>query len=557
MPRTEGATVGRAVGIDLGTTYSAVAIVDESGEPVILRDAEGRATTPSVVLFETAGGADAPIVGHEAKQQAGVRPDDVVQHVKRHMGDPSWRYDSPGDEQYRAEEISAIILRALVRQAEAALGEPIEDVVITVPAYFDDSRRTATKQAGEIAGLNVLRVLNEPTAAALSYGVAAQADEITLVYDLGGGTFDVSILGIEGNEFVVLATEGDRNLGGFDWDNALMSLVVTELEEGHGASDFYDDLDAVAALREAAEQAKRALSTAESTQIAVVHGGVERRVAVTREQFETATRSLVRRTQELVEDTLDEAGIGWGDVSNVVLVGGSTRMPAIRSLIERLSGRTPVEGVDPDLSVALGAAIQAALVGGQPPAALADVRIADVTSHALGTLALDEDENERNWVLIEKNTKVPAQGVNVLSTRAPRTRLVVTVTQGDDPDPDFTTVIGEGVVELDEEWPAGVDFAVVYRYDVDQTVTVEIYRLPDDLYVGAFSIERVANLTAEKVEEAVERIDRLAAPAPVVAPASAAPAVAMKPAALPRTIPTPQTTASATSATPAPAPSVR
>ena len=540
MPRTEGATVGRSVGIDLGTTYSAVAVVDESGAPVILRDAEGRATTPSVVLFETVEGADAPVVGHAAKQQAGVRPDDVVQHVKRHMGDPSWRFDSPADEQYRPEEISAFILRALVQRAEVALGETIRDVVITVPAYFDDSRRTATRQAGEIAGLNVLRVLNEPTAAALSYGVAAQADEITVVYDLGGGTFDVSILGIEGNDFAVLATEGDRNLGGFDWDNALIKLVVQELEDRHGVRDFYDDLDAVAALRERAEQAKRELSTSDSAEILVVHGGAERRVTITREQFETATRSLVRRTQELVEDTLDAAGIGWSDVSTVVLVGGSTRMPAIRSLIERLSGLTPVEGVDPDQAVALGAAIQAALVGGgEAPAGLADVRIADVTSHALGTLALDDDDDQRNWVIIEKNAKVPAQGVNVLTTMGPRTQLRVTVTQGDDPDPDFVTVIGVGIVDLDEEWPAGVDFAVVYRYDVDQTVTVEIYRLPGDEYVGAFAIERVANLTAEKVEEAIDRIDRLAEPA--------APAVALKPAALPGGILAPTASATLTS----------
>ncbi|MHC9045268.1 Hsp70 family protein [Microbacterium saperdae] len=517
--------MARAVGIDLGTTYSAVAVLDDAGIPMILRNAQGGSTTESVVLFEQSDGKDAPVVGGVAKRQAGVRPDDIVQHVKRYMGDPSWRFDSATDAQYRPEEISAIILRALVRDAEAALGETIHDVVITVPAYFDDSRRTATQQAGAIAGLNVLRVFNEPTAAALAYGLGTGEDGIVLVYDLGGGTFDVSILGIEGRTFTTLATDGDRNLGGFDWDNALMKLVVGELETVHGVTDFYDDVDAVAELREKAEHAKRALSTVDSTSIQLSFQGTHYSVTVTREQFEAASASLLRRTQELVEDTLDTSGLEWDDIASVLLVGGSTRMPAVRALMDRISGIAPVDGVDPDEAVALGAAIQAALSGGESTApGLAGVEIADVTSHALGTTALDENDVIKNWVLIERNTKIPAQGMNVLTTNAPRTEIHVWVTQGDDPDVDFVTEIGHGVIQLAEEWPAGVDFAVVYRYDIDQTVTVEVYRMPDEEYVGAFEIDRVANLTEAKVAEAAEKLDRLEVPvltAPPVATKSA------------------------------------
>lgn len=532
--------MARAVGIDLGTTYSAVAVLDDAGIPVILRNATGGSTTESVVLFEHSGGADTPIVGGIAKRQAGVRPDDVVQHVKRYMGDPSWRFDSATDVQYRPEEISAIILRALVRDAEAALGEPISDVVITVPAYFDDSRRTATQQAGAIAGLNVLRVLNEPTAAALAYGLGTDEDGTVLVYDLGGGTFDVSILGIEGRSFTTLATDGDRNLGGFDWDNALMKLVVGELESVHGVTDFYDDVDAVAELREKAEHAKRALSTVDSTSIQLSFRGGHYSVAVTREQFEAASRSLLRRTQELVEDTLDASGLDWEDISSVLLVGGSTRMPAVRALMDRISGIAPVEGVDPDEAVALGAAIQAALSGGESTApGLAGVEIADVTSHALGTIALDEDDNPRNWLIIAKNTKIPADGMDVLTTIHPSTEVHIRVTQGDDPDVDFVTEIGHGVVQLSEEWPAGTAFALVYRYDIDQTVTVEIYRMPDEEYVGAFEIDRVANLTEAKVAEAAEKLERLEVAAPLVAPV---PSMATKPAEMPRLAPLGTTT---------------
>ncbi len=509
----------RALGIDLGTTYSATAIVDEAGRPVLLKNSLGELTTPSVVLFETNAAGDEPIVGSVAKRLAGSRPDDVVQYVKRHMGDSSWVYDSPAGDEFRPEEISAILLKALVADAERALSEEIRDVVITVPAYFDDARRTATKQAGAIAGLNVLRVLNEPTAAALSYGLSAEEDGYVLVYDLGGGTFDVTILGVEGKSFKVLATDGDRNLGGFDWDNTLMKLVVTELESVHGVTDFYDHLDAVADLRERCEQAKRALSDVEETSVQLSFRGQHFGVTITREQFEVASNTLLKRTRELVEDTLDESGLDWHEISAVLLVGGSTRMPAVTTMLQGLTGQTAAHGVDPDAAVALGAAIQAALeVEGDAQGALLGVTIEDVTSIALGSRALDEEYKQRNWTIIPKNTRVPASGMRSFTTTGPRSRIYIDVTQGDDPDPDFVSVVGEGYVDLEEEWPEGTDFAVVFRYDIDQTVTVEVYRLPSEEYVGAFEIDRVANLDAEGVAEATSRVAALVQSLPASQP---------------------------------------
>lgn len=539
-----------ALGIDLGTAYSAVAVMQPTGTPVVLPNREGEPITPSVVLFKNSKGKDAPVVGAAAKRQAALRPDDVVQYVKRYMGDSSWRFDSSNDESYRPEEISAIILRELVNDAAERLGEAIENVVITVPAYFDDSRRTATKQAGTIAGLNVLRVLNEPTAAALSYGLSADRDGIVLVYDLGGGTFDVTILGIENRSFEVLATDGDRNLGGFDWDNAIMNLVAAELESSHGVTGLFDDIEAVATLREKAEQAKRALSASQRTSIQLSLDAGHFSVDITRDRFEQASKSLLKRTQELVEDTIDDSGLAWDDIDQVLLVGGSTRMPAVRDLLVRLSGKEPVKGVDPDQAVALGAAIQAELCredDGSP--ALSGVSIQDVTSQGLGTSACDTQTGEMgNVVIIPKNTPIPTSGEQVFSYPVPITEMNIDLTQGDDTDLDFVTEIGRGVIQLGEEWPAGTDFRMVYHYDIDQTVTVEVFRLPEDTFAGAFAIDRVANLDETAVGEAALKLSTL--PGLTRLPVSADPPSGAIPQALPSLPdlpPLPAPTAQATS----------
>ncbi|MGP5697272.1 Hsp70 family protein [Brachybacterium alimentarium] len=499
--------MARALGIDLGTTNSAVAVMGESGQPEIVASGEGKPTTPSVVLFKNAGGKDRTVVGTPARRQASVRPDDVVEYVKRFMGDPSWRFDSSNDEEYRAEDVSAVILAHLVQAASAQLGEQVEDVVITVPAYFDDARRMATKEAGSIAGLNVLRVLNEPTAAALAYGVSVEKDGYLLVYDLGGGTFDVTILGIEGRSFEVLATDGDRNLGGFDWDNALMNHVAAELQE-QGVQDLYDDPEAMAVLRVKSEQAKRALSYSEITTVEVPLDTGDHSVEITRRTFEEITGGLLRRTQEIVEDTLDDSGLEWEDLDQILLVGGSTRMPAVHELLERVSGRAAADGVNPDEVVALGAAIQAGLSSGDAAATgLGEILVQDVTSHALGTIALDSDtEADANFVVIPKNAPIPAQGSRKLQIRFDADHLIIDMTQGDDPDPELVTEIGQGQIELGGTWPAGTPFRLGYRYDVDQTVHVEVYRLPEDTSAGSFVIDRVANMTQTEIAASAEKL---------------------------------------------------
>jgi len=513
--------VGKAVGIDLGTTYSAVAVLRPTGKPEVLKNQEGNPITPSVVLFQDFGGADEPLVGELAKRQAAAFPDDVIQHVKRFMGDPHWRFDSSSGAQYRPEEISAIILKRLKQDAEMALGEPVTDAVITVPAYFDDARRTATKQAGAIAGLNVLRVLNEPTAAALSYGLDAETDGTVLVYDLGGGTFDVSILKIEGSTFDVLATDGDRNLGGFDWDNALMNFVADDLAR-QGAKGVLDDMAVVADLREKAEFAKKALSNLSNTKLQLSFQGKPYRVEVSRDDFENASRSLLNRTEELVEDVLDAAGLTWNQIDHVLLVGGSTRMPAVRELVQKLSGK-PIElDVNPDEAVALGAAVQAALeaatsgsdenavpgssielFGGQ------QIVISDVASQALGVITVTGPGNnqEVNTVVIPRNAKVPSKHSTVVGTVvANQSQLRVRVTQGDDQDVAFVTVVGESTLKLPGTYPEDSPIRITYNYDIDQTIFVEVEDLVVNQSLGTFEIDRLANLTDSDVEAATTKI---------------------------------------------------
>lgn len=407
--------MSHAIGIDLGTTYLAMAIMGDDGYPKIIDNAEGDATTPSVVLFQDVNGEDSPMVGTMAKHLAISSPDDVVQFVKRHMGDPNWRFDSM-NHTYTPEEVSSIILKRLKQDAEEVLGETVTDAVITVPAYFDDARRTATKQAGEIAGFNVLRVLNEPTAAAISYGLNAETDGVVLVYDLGGGTFDVTLLRVNGGNYEVLATDGNRNLGGFDFDNALMNIVADDIA-AQGGKGLLDDRVAVADLREKAEMAKRALSNVPQTSVYITFQGKNYRVQVTRDAFEQATESLVNQTRDTVLDVLDDAELEWKDVDRLLLVGGSTRMPMVRQMMKELSGKNPEGNVNPDEAVALGAAVQAALAShdDQSPmltigGSTTPITIQDVTSQGLGTLANDVNTGEEmNVIIIPRNTKIPCE----------------------------------------------------------------------------------------------------------------------------------------------------
>ncbi|MCA0335252.1 MAG: molecular chaperone DnaK [Actinobacteria bacterium] len=408
--------MARAVGIDLGTTNSAVAVL-EGGEPTIIANAEGGRTTPSVVAFTKNGEV---LVGEIAKRQAVTNADRTIRSVKRHMG-TDWKSEEIDGKRYSAQEISARTLMKLKRDAESYLGEPVTDAVITVPAYFDDAERQATKEAGEIAGLNVLRIVNEPTAAALAYGLdKGKEDELILVFDLGGGTFDVSLLEVgkdpeDGFATIqVRATSGDNQLGGDDWDERIVQHLLTTVKNNTGV-DLSKDKIAMQRLRDAAEQAKKELSSASSTNISLQYlsmsenGPIHLDETLTRAQFEQMTKDLLDRCKQPFENVIKDAGIKVGDIDHVVLVGGSTRMPAVSELVKTLTGgKEPNKGVNPDEVVAAGASLQAGVLKGERK----DVLLIDVTPLSLGI----ETKGGLFTKLIERNTAIPTKRSEVFST---------------------------------------------------------------------------------------------------------------------------------------------
>ena len=511
--------MGRVIGIDLGTTYSAAAIMQADGKPAILPNSEGQNITPSVVLFPDVGnGYDEPLVGDMAKHSAATAPLDVVQFVKRQIGDPNWRFESTSGSTYTAEEVSAIILKKLKNDAELALGEPVTDAVITVPAYFDDTRRVATRQAGQIAGLNVHRVLNEPTAAAISYGLDRETNGTVLVYDLGGGTFDVTIMDIHDGNFDVLATDGNRNLGGFDFDNRIANYVMEQLEnEGAGSNLSFND-SLVAEVREKSELAKKSLSTVTQANIILSVNGKQYRIKITRDHFEEITKDLLRTTEELVEDVMDAAGKNWNEIDHLLLIGGSTRMPMVKDMVKRISGKQPELNVNPDEAVALGAAIQAYVCEQEGsngndtslvPTVVNDMvlSISDVTSQALGVILLNEFDQEENFVVIPKNSKIPTKGTQQAVTVADNQGYInVRVTQGEDPDVRYAVIIGGKEIPI-PPYRKGAPFTVSYAYDIDQTVYVELFDDTTHQSVGTFEIDRSMNLSDETLESAMKRMD--------------------------------------------------
>ncbi|MFC8504565.1 molecular chaperone DnaK [Pedococcus sp. NPDC057267] len=408
--------MARAVGIDLGTTNSAVAVL-EGGEPTIIANAEGGRTTPSVVAFSKGGEV---LVGEIAKRQAVTNVDRTIRSVKRHIG-TDWKSAEIDGKRYTAQEISARILQKLKRDAEAYLGEDVTDAVITVPAYFDDHERQATKEAGEIAGLNVLRIINEPTAAALAYGLdKGKEDELILVFDLGGGTFDVSLLEVgkdpeDGFSTIqVRATSGDNQLGGDDWDERIVQHLLTVVKNTSGV-DLAKDKIAMQRLRDAAEQAKKELSSSTSTTVSLQYlsmsenGPIHLEETITRAQFEQMTKDLLDRTRQPFANVIKDAGISVGDIDHVVLVGGSTRMPAVSTLVKELTGgKEPNKGVNPDEVVAVGASLQAGVLKGERK----DVLLIDVTPLSLGI----ETKGGLFTKLIERNTAIPTKRSEVFST---------------------------------------------------------------------------------------------------------------------------------------------
>ena len=414
--------MGKAVGIDLGTTNSVVAVL-EGGEPAVVANAEGNRTTPSIVAFK----GEEVLVGELAKRQAITNPDNTIRSIKREIG-TTWKQKFEGSD-YTPQEISARILQKLKRDAEAYLGEDVTEAVITVPAYFNDAERQATKEAGKIAGLNVLRIINEPTAASLAYGLENSEDQKILVYDLGGGTFDVSVLEISEGVFEVKSTAGDSKLGGDDWDEKVMDWLVEKFKSSTGI-DISNDKMAMQRIKEGAEKAKIELSSTSETEINLPFitandaGPQHLLEKLSRSEFEKITSDLVERTKDPVNKAIDDAGLSFSDIDHIILVGGSTRIPSIQALVKTMTGKDPHKGVNPDEVVASGAAIQAGVLKGD----VKDVLLLDVTPLTLGV----ETKGGIVAKMIERNTTIPTKRSETFTTAEDgQTEVEIHVLQGE------------------------------------------------------------------------------------------------------------------------------
>ena len=495
--------MGKIIGIDLGTTNSCVAVM-EGGEPVVIANSEGARTTPSVVSFQANGER---LVGQVAKRQAITNPDHTIISIKREMGtDHKTHID---DKEYSPQEISAMILQKIKADAEAYLGEPVTQAVITVPAYFNDAERQATKDAGRIAGLEVLRIINEPTAASLAYGLdKTDHSEKIFVYDLGGGTFDVSILELGDGVFEVLSTNGDTKLGGDDFDNKVMDYIAETFKAENGI-DLRNDKMALQRLKEAAEKAKIELSSSMQTNInlpfitADATGPKHISLDLTRAKFNELTHDLVQRSIEPMKKALADAGLSISQIDKVILVGGSTRIPAVQEAVKNFTGKEPSKGVNPDECVAVGAAIQAGVLTGE----VKDVLLLDVTPLTLGI----ETMGGIATPLIERNTTIPAKKSQVFSTAADgQTSVEIHVVQGERQMAADNKTLGRFTLSGIAPAPRGIP-QIEVTFDIDANGIVKVSALDKGTGKEAnITITASTNLSDEEVEKAVKEAERFA-----------------------------------------------
>jgi molecular chaperone DnaK len=509
------------VGIDLGTTFSAIAYINSYGKPEIIPNLEGERTTPSVIFFEEEDGT--PIVDQVAFNQAITNPERTVRFVKRDMGNPSFRFNVDGED-YLPETLSAIILKKLKNDAEERLGKEIKKAVISVPAYFKDSQREATKQAAQIAGLEVIRIINEPTAAALAYGLDKEENQTILIYDFGGGTFDVTILRVKDREFTVLATDGDPKLGGSDIDSLLVNYLAEDFKEVHNM-DLREQPHTHHELWQKAEITKKDVGLRPSVKVILSHGGNTASVNVDRDNFEDLIEDLINKTETYMEKVIKDANMDWSDIDKIILVGGSSRIPAVQKMIKRVTGKEPVKDTNPDECVALGAAIQAVVTTKETPkksngkktsqeipdlksdkGESVDLVINEVASHSLGVRVKSSQTGKYiNSIIIPRLTPIPCEKTKDYTTLEDnQTRVEFDVLQGEDEDPHSPDVdrIGKAGLRNLPPCKAGeLKIDVTLKYTADGIIEVVI-REQISGQVSRESIMQKSNILADDIVNA-------------------------------------------------------
>ena len=520
------------IGIDLGTTYSAAAYIDQNGQPQIIPNREGENTTPSVVMFED-GDENKVVVGSQAKECAKIDPYNVVEFIKRQTGQADWTFDCDSGKTFKMEEISALILKRIVSDCEEHLGEKIDGAVITVPAYFGDAERISTENAARIAGINLLGTINEPTAAALAFGMTGKDSGSTVMfYDLGGGTFDVTILRIENGTFKVLSTDGDKNLGGFDFDNEIINyanqIIKERFEAENVNADPAEDDELQQDLRGKSEQAKKALTVKTSTSIAVATHGKRIKIDITREKFEELTKHVLASTENSIDVALDLAGLKASDIDKVILVGGSTRMPMVKKFIEDKMHIVPSSEVHPDHAVAIGAAYYANELSKNPnmqksgadsQAAVQESTpmIQDVISHGLGVVAgKGNNSNElENSIIIKRNTTIPAHEKRVYGTSVDNQQGIhLQLTEGDEEDLKYVTMLGDTMIKLKNMLPEGYPITIEIAVDSNGIVHVYAYEGAEEygyqlVKLGEMEVKRKGNLSEEELAEKERQLSNI------------------------------------------------